>query len=624
MISIPSRTIALVAPELTTFEEARNVAKKFSEPIILALGLQEKGVAETAKLLQRGVEVIISRGETARMIKTAFPDLTVVVIQRSGLDIARALGRAQGYGGKIAAVAFPDTLERVVAVCEGLSIPITPYRIDSRAEAEDAVLRAVNHGAKVVVGVASSVAAARKLGVPCELVRSGEESLTEAVEKARDIMEARRMDKAKMSLLRTVIDATDEGIVAVDGAGGITVFNALAERYTGHDAREVIGRNIGKVWPELGMPQVLKEGRAEPNILVKVRDRTLVCNITPVWVDAVASGAVCTFHDAGRIQAMEASVRRKLHEAGHVAGTRFQDMHGKSRVLKQAITTAKEYARSEDTVLLAGETGTGKELFAQSVHNYSPRNKGPFVAVNCAALPGHLLESELFGYVAGAFTGASSKGKTGLFELAHGGTIFLDEVTEMELGVQAKLLRVLQERKVMRLGSDQVVPVDVRIIASTNKDLDELPNSGGFRRDLYYRLNVLLLYLPALRDRVEDIPCLCKHFLKGKRSGEGTGPVFTPEAWTVLRSHSWPGNVRELQNVMARVSAMGVETVSARHLRSLLGAAQTRKVESIFERDRVDDIRKVLRDVNGRKGEAARRLGMSRSTLWRKMREIGL
>lgn len=617
----PPQSIALVAPELTILEEARKITKKTTMPIILAQGLQEKGIAATVKLLERGVEVIISRGQTARMIKSAFPDLAVVEIQRTGLDIARALGRARCHGGNIAAIAFPDTLERIMAVCEALSIPITPYGIDSRAEAKSTVLQAVNDGAGVVVGVASSVVAAKELGVPYELVQTGEEGLTAAMEKAMAIMEARWLDKAKMSLLRTVLDATGDGIIAVDHQGMITVFNALAEQYTMHDARQVAGKSIDVVWPELGMSAALKEGRAEPNLLVKTRNKTFVCNIAPVRVDSMVNGAVCTFNDTGHIQAMEASVRRRLHDAGHVAGTRFHDIQGESERLRQAIATAKEYARSEDTVLLAGETGTGKELFAQSIHNHSLRAKGPFVAINCAALPGHLLESELFGYVAGAFTGASSKGKIGLFELAHGGTIFLDEVTEMETGVQAKLLRVLQERKVRRVGADQVVPVDVRVIASTNKNLDEMAGSNTFRRDLYFRLSVLLLQLPPLRERVEDIPCLCRYFLSNRLSDAADLPVFSPNAYAILKAYPWPGNIRELYNIMARISVGGGGTVNSGTVRALLGTAESKKKDSVFERDRLEDIRRVLREENGRKSEAAKRLGISRSTLWRKMRD---
>ncbi len=617
-------TIGLVAPDEYSFEEARAVVKKQAGGIILALGVQEKGVAEAARLVQQGVEVIISRGETAKAIMAAFPEVTVVAIKRSGFDISRALGRALEHGGPIAVVAFPYILERIATICNALHISVTIYPLESRTDSEKVILRAVSEGAKVIVGAVTGAVTAQRLGIPYEVVQSGVESLTEAVDEARAIMQARQLDKAKMSLLHTVLDATDEGIVAVDADGAITLLNAVAERYTGHEAKDAVGRPLGTVWPELSQAQAVKKGEADPHLLVKVKDTTFVCNIAPVKVDSVVSGAVCTFHDAGRVQAMEAAVRRRLHAAGLVAGMRFQDMQGRGPALKQAIATAKQYARSEDTVLLSGETGTGKELFAQSIHNHSARCRGPFVAVNCAALPGHLLESELFGYVAGAFTGASSKGKTGLFELAHGGTIFLDEITEMEPGIQAKLLRVLQEKKVMRLGGDQVIAIDVRIIASTNKDLKKLADGTDFRRDLYYRLNVLLLHLPPLRDRQEDIPGLCRFFLKSRTPQAEALPVFTHDAYAVLKAYPWPGNIRELQNVMARIIATAKgKTVDGKTVRAMLddGGAKEKRT---FARDQAEQILEALREAKGRRGLAAQRLGMSRATLWRKMRDLGL
>ncbi|MDR1889661.1 MAG: sigma 54-interacting transcriptional regulator [Zoogloeaceae bacterium] len=614
--------IGLVAPDMYTLESARALVGKQPVPIALAVGSSEKGVAEAAKLIQQGVDIVISRGETGKSIAAAFPDITVVFIKRSGLDIARALGSARQHKEPLAAVTFPDTLARIVAVCNALDIPVRPYPLENRLEAEAVVLRAVQEGAARIIVTAATLAPAQRLGIPYGPVLSSEESLLEAMEEARIIFHVRQMEKAKMSLLYTVLNTTDNGIMAVDAAGIVTMFNAVAERHTARDARDVIGRPASLVLPEFDLDQAIRSGESEPNALVRVRGETLVCNIDLVRVDTVVSGVVCTFQDANTIQAMEATVRRHIHASGHVATVHFQDIQGHGRAIRESVVTAREYARSDATVFLAGETGTGKELFAQSIHNHSARNRGPFVAVNCAALPGHLLESELFGYVAGAFTGASNKGKAGLFELAHGGTIFLDEVTEIEPGIQAKLLRVLQEKKVMRLGSDQVNPINVRVIASTNKDLKKLASSNDFRQDLYYRLNVLLLHLPPLRARKEDIPLLCAFFLKNFPQAERL-PIFTPDAFAVLKAYSWPGNIRELQNVMVRLAATAQgKTVNGKTIRALLDWDGKKEKESVLVHDQAEVILQALRETRGRRGEAAQMLGMSRSTLWRKMRAL--
>ena len=259
-------------------------------------------------------------------------------------------------------------------------------------------------------------------------------------------------------------------------------------------------------------------------------------------------GAVITFNDAGTITRGEHKIRGKGIK-GFQATYSFKDICGSSQQINQCIQHAKRYAHTDLTVLLLGETGSGKEMFAQSMHNASSRRNGPFVAVNCAALPEGILESELFGYDDGAFTGARRSGKMGLFELAHNGTIFLDEIGEMPMSLQSRLLRVLQERKVMRLGGDRVFPVNIRIFAATNKNLIELVRERKFREDLFYRLNVLTLKIPSLRERVEDIPDLANLFLR-----EGGGKCcLTPAAEKVLTSYGWPGNARQLRHFMEKV-----------------------------------------------------------------------
>src|SRR5690625_4003910 len=261
------------------------------------------------------------------------------------------------------------------------------------------------------------------------------------------------------------------------------------------------------------------------------------------------------FQDVTGIKKMEGEIRKKIYLRGHIAKYTFNDIIYKSDVVDQTIEIAKSYSEVDSNILIIGETGTGKEMYTQSIHNQSARKDKPFVAINCAALPESLLESELFGYVEGAFTGAVKGGKKGFFELAHRGTLFLDEIGEISVNLQSRLLRVLQEKEVMRIGDDKVIPVDVRIIAATNKNLLEMVKNNQFREDLYYRLSVLNLHLPPLRACREDIPSMVHLFLR-KYAGTNQRIRITESALERLSNEAWEGNVRELQNFCERLAVL--------------------------------------------------------------------
>lgn len=255
--------------------------------------------------------------------------------------------------------------------------------------------------------------------------------------------------------------------------------------------------------------------------------------------------------EAERIQNLERKYRL-FQSLGLTAKNKFEDIVGTSPIMKQVIELAKIYAKSELNILIEGETGTGKEIFAQSIHNESTRKNGPFVAINCATLPESLLESELMGYEEGAFTGAKRGGKMGLFERAHKGSIFLDEINQIPFHLQSKLLRVIQEKEVLRLGGEKIIPVDVRIITATNEDIIEKIKNGTFRNDLYYRINVLNLKLPPLRKRKEDIQDLIEHFIANFLDSDLDKVSIPQKLYKFILDYNWPGNIRELQNFVER------------------------------------------------------------------------
>ncbi|MGK5507933.1 sigma-54 interaction domain-containing protein [Brevibacillus formosus] len=421
--------------------------------------------------------------------------------------------------------------------------------------------------------------------------------------------------------MQAILDASHDGIIAVDRDSIIIGVNKNAMEILGLPGN-IVGQKITRYIPNSDMLRILATGKKEIGDIATILNRQIIINRLPIVVEGEIVGAVSTFKEITDIQKMEMRIRKQSMESGLEAKFRLEDIVGESSAIREAKEWAETFARTDATVLIQGETGTGKELFAQGIHLSSQRATGPFIAVNCAALPGNLLESELFGYEEGAFTGARKGGKPGLFELAHGGTLFLDEIGEMSIPIQALLLRILQEKKVRRISGERIVPVDVRIIAATNRDLERLVEEKQFRSDLYFRLNVLTLELPALRERIEDIPLLVASIMEEIKERENKRHLKVEEAvFHVLKQYDWPGNVRELRNVVERMvllcknDALGKED-TAFFAKKLCQRQSYRDQEE----GEAEVIRKVLAKTKGNKGEAAKILGMDRSTLWRKMK----
>lgn len=612
--------IGFIAPNLNLYTQARIAIASKRETFYLEHGLLREGVRKAKLLAAEGVEIFISRGGTARDIAGALPHCTVITVSITGFDLLRAWVQARKYGEHVGVVAFSSMIKGINTLNEVLGAEITVFPLDREEDAENRVKEARSAGATVVMGGIVTGLAANTLGMPSVVIESGPEAVLGAVEEALRMGRALEMEKAKSVLREAVITYVDNGIVAVNKKGEITICNPSAASILQSDVEDVTGMHIQDVWPALNLEETVKNGQEKLGTIIRSFGRDVICNKIPLVVNDRAIGAIVTCHDVRTIQKMEATVRSKSLSDGHTASVQFADILGTSESLRHAVKTASNYALTDSTILIQGETGTGKELFAQSIHNHGSRSKKPFVAVNCAALPMHLLESELFGYVSGAFTGANPKGKAGLLELAHRGTVFLDEIAELEPAMQGKILRVLQEKQVMRLGDDHVLPVDVRIIAATNKNLHAMVKEETFRDDLYYRLNVLRLDLPPLRNRPEDIPVLAVKLLHNSASIRSTPPRLTSGALKLLSAHDWPGNVRELQNIMERVAAtITVATVSETAMESLLSDADHGKIMGRSREE--EELRNALKRTRGRLGAAAALLGISRATLWRKRRQ---
>ncbi len=360
--------------------------------------------------------------------------------------------------------------------------------------------------------------------------------------------------ESSMDLLLQVVDS---GVVGINARGRVFSYNEKAGQILGTDIPSVLGKNGMDLFPEIPFGQVMATGKPIREALGRINGYDVVMSVDPIAHSGKQYGAVAVikrFSDEERKQHL---LRNQLLGKGHRAKYRFEEIVGGSEALRKCREIALRMAGSDSSILITGESGTGKEIFAQAIHNSSGRRAYQFVAVNCGAIPENLLESELFGYEDGAFTGARKGGRQGLFELAHKGTLFLDEIGEMPLALQKRLLRVLQEREVVRLGGDRVIPVDVRIIAATNRELKSLAEAGGFREDLYYRLSVLPLAIPPLRSRPADIPDLIHEFQKKMNAWFR----LTDSALGAFMAHPWRGNVRELRNYIEYLANLNVAVV---------------------------------------------------------------
>jgi len=470
-----------------------------------------------------------------------------------------------------------------------------------------------------------------------------------AVEAISDQMRLKKQNR-KLTVvynsLKNIFWTMSDGAMMIDEKGAITQINPIAENMFGY---KTVGTMASDVLGTFSNTQkLLVEGKdyADVELMLDTAHGRVHCLVSGKPIkneEGQVSGAVIFFNPINKVKKL---INRF---SGAHATFSFEDIKGNSDKLRDAISVAHSAASSMSTVLIEGESGTGKELFAQAIHNGSSRRNGPFIALNCAAIPRELIASELFGYAEGAFTGASRGGRTGKFELASGGTLFLDEIGDMPLEQQASLLRVLQEREIVRVGGDKVISVDVRIICATNKNLRKQVEAGNVREDLYYRLNVIQIIVPPLRERTGDIPLLFHHFLDNISHKMNIDIKYVdPEVINCLQNYNWPGNVRELQNVVEKtINVINDDSIHVENLPPLIPSMTVEKInhespvvipkaESNGHGQQPINIKKVLADKEreeiislldlngGNVTQVAKVMGVSRNTVYRKMRLYGV
>ncbi len=588
--------------------------------------------------IKKCADVIISRAYAAEFLRKNL-DIPVVNLEISSYDILRAIfihrrQIMQQDEKEIGLIVHYKTNYDIKMMEQIIGLKIHLYSYRGLHEIREAVDAAYQKGIRTFFGGPVTVPIAKGLGISAYTIRPNRETIFQAINKAKDILKARQQDQEIHELLKAIVNLNADGIIAIGSNGQIIFVNPNAKQILDLNDNAV-GLEADAVLPK-NLLSLLQSHVPVESSLIKIKQDTFVVNSTPILISAKQVGGLATINAVSTVQVLEQKIRSELFSKGLVTKYRFDDIVGQSPSVLQAISEARRFAQSDATVLISGESGTGKELFAQSIHQASQRSQGPFVPINCAALPEHLLESELFGYEEGAFTGARKGGKIGLFEMAHKGTLFLDEISESTPHIQSSLLRVLQNKQVMRVGGLQVIPVDVRIIAAVNKDIEDLVSQGIFRQDLFFRLNILNLNIPPLRDRLYDIPYLVQNFLTqmSSRYNKQVLPL-SDQVILALQSHKWLGNIRELENFIEKYVVMSDPSLNPQKLEKLALSLLYNKTPKAFQpleptitipisslEEMESSIVLQLDQMTHDKDKLAKRLGISRSTLWRKLRNL--
>ncbi len=455
-------------------------------------------------------------------------------------------------------------------------------------------------------------------------------------------MKKRSTDISLVELLQRAIDSLNVGVVVVDKTGVIRYLNKLYCDFLGVEQSEAVGNHVTQVIENTRMHEVIKTGCSEIAQLQLIRGNYMIASRIPIFRNGEIVGAVgmVMFRDTDDWKQMNSHIRRLLseleyyrHELNEKTGVRYSmaDLIGESPQMRRLKEQIMRVASSDVTVLIRGESGTGKELVAHSIHQLSERADGPFVKVNCGAIPEHLLESELFGYEEGAFTGARKGGKLGKFQLADGGTIFLDEIGDLPLNMQVKLLRILQEKEVEPVGSTRPRQVNVRILAATNRPLEKMVSEGAFRADLFYRIHVIQVQIPPLRERMEDLGLLARFFLSkiARRTGKRIKEIDT-EVFDLFYQHPWPGNIRELENVIeAAIHLSSGETITRDDLPDYLQGSPKWQIGQKTLKEMVEEterraIELALKKYQNDRLLAAEALGISKTSMYDKIKKYGL
>lgn len=610
-------SIVFVAPFKTMARKARRVISAMKVEIPVVIGSDEQGVSKVGDY--SSARILLSRGGTTKLLKQYFPDKVVVDIAASFTEISKGIEELIAKGCRNIAVV---THENIIGLSNSRlsfgSEQVEVLPCENAEEIELCVNRKIDEGADGIVGCVVAVRTAMERKIPAHFIDAEYDSIKQAVMLALTYAAVYAERENSLERQRTLIDNLEEGII---------IFNAEHEPiYYNDNAYKIFAPQDKKLWHQPVL-KYLDQTHRHPHVIT-VNQRQVVLHTA--MLPGTNNETLVILQEGSFIEQSEKAMRIASYAKGLYAKISFDDLLFRDPNITELVSMARKFALSDSTVLITGETGAGKEGFAQSIHNASHRSKMPFVSVNCASLPQGLIASELFGYVEGAFTGARRQGKKGLFELAQGGTIFLDEITELPLDVQSQFLRVLQEREVMRVGDDRVIPLDIRVICAANKNLAALCEAGKFRYDLYYRINVLKLKLPPLRERVSDIIPLFTRFVAEELKRYEDDIIIDADAAVYLQQYQWPGNVRELRNAAEVCSFHGAHItlqVVRRCLGDDAGSSENRQgliplyISPEASAEEVIDAYLLQLSSHLNTAQMVETSGLSRTTLWRRLKQ---
>ncbi|WP_308590884.1 sigma 54-interacting transcriptional regulator [uncultured Megasphaera sp.] len=581
-------------------------------------------VEQAEALIRQGAQVIITNSGSHQILTGVIREIPILCLFSSTNDALYTLRAIAPQYKKIHLLlnenfmfnqaACPPELQKKIIFYPRYQLNRTPRKLLQQVRQ----IPVTPETAIVGCPLLPQIAAASKM--PIYAIRPSESTMLSVLLYAQELLAFQARDNKQLSMMESILSHVTDGIILYTKGGTISHINQRAADFLGVPLTTQNMRDIFPDWTEGSKPSF-------KNTILRRPPYTLAANSDFFLMDS-KSQYILTLRDVTELQRLEKNIRYKLSKTGLTAQHHFSDIKTVDAGMKKVIHQAEIMAAYNAPILIQGESGTGKELFAQSIHNTSDRRNGPFVAINCAALPTDLLESELFGYVGGSFTGARKEGKAGLFELAHKGTIFLDEINSMAPSLQSKLLRVLEMKQVMRLGSDYVIPLDIRIISASNADIIAAVQAGRFRRGLFFRINTLRLSLPSLNERPEDILYLFTYFLEMLRGARTKIPADLKKA---LTQHNWWGNIRELHSVALRYHIFG-ETLDgnydalfdmpdAAQRETLLDTASLQLDMKQLEKTIQQILIKELKEKGYSQKAIAKLFNVSRQTIFNKMRE---
>jgi len=631
--------IAFLALNNDMIEQAKKIVENIHEDIEMKIVSPQNALKEAKLSIQLGANVIITRGSLATLISDE-THIPVVEIVMTGQEIAKLIYQAKKNLQKqipvIAIIGTSNLFGPTKVFDEILNVTIKEYFVKNQEELEKVVENAVKDKVDFIIGGELVIKYAKKWSIPTLFLRSTEDSIREAFRVTEKVIFSSELEKKNTAEFKTLLNYSFDGILKLNNKGIITISNFVAEKILKRNSRDLVGKHITEIFTTLDeniITDVLTQGNEVCSKLLQKGNVAFVSNIAPIIIDSNIKGCIFSFQEFRKIEEVEIGIRTKLYAKGYIAKDTIKNIIGHSFEINELKALVKLYGLYDSPILITGESGTGKKMFAQSIHNESIRKKNPFVVVDCAYMSPDELEKKLYGYLEKSFLNSQQITKKGMFDLAHNGTILLNQISELDKYGQRKLLRVLNENSIMRIDDDKIVPINVRIICTTSKNLIPLIKKNKFDEDLYYMLNVLPLNITPLREKKEDILDLLDSFISEYNNMYVKNIVLTDSAKAVLSSYPWYGNVRQLKifcekiTILAHKKVLNEDFINKNLEPYYIDSDENKycipdkgKVV-VYQNYEAQKILELLDFHNGNRQKVAEELKISKTTLWRKIKK---